>query len=71
MGDSDILYSYSESEIDSFMEEAIKLVKIAGDMIQSAIGKTKPISQVSLKGIRHFLGEQFQISDISRLEFLR
>ena len=49
MGESDVLYNYGESDIDSFMEEAKKLVKIAGDMIQSAIGKTKPISQVSLK----------------------
>ena len=49
MGDADELYSYSESDLDKFMSEAKTLVEAAGKLIQSGIGKTKNISNVTLK----------------------
>ena len=43
------LYTFSDSDLDKFMNEAKTLVIAAGDLIKSGVGKTKAISQVDLK----------------------
>ena len=61
MGDSDALYNYEESDLETFMTEAKKLVEQAAVLIQSAIGKTKAISEVSLKDFNSSEGHGSQV----------
>ena len=49
MGDAEEIYNISESDLNTFMSEAKKLVEAGGELIKSGIGKTKTASQVTLK----------------------
>ena len=49
MEEADEHYTFSDSDLDKFMNEAKTLVIAAAELIKSGIGKTKAISQVDLK----------------------
>ena len=49
MEEADEHYTFSDSDLDKFMNEAKTLVVAAAELIKSGIGKTKAISQVDLK----------------------